>query len=276
MSASSPPQPPQAPSPPQPIVSTTTTTATASPPAESNSHPHPRPHPPSSASTTFLTANSTTSATTNPTTPSSSTLPTSDSVTQARTAVVATLSNLLDRKLQTRATTLHENAASLTKQEREVEQATVGLRKEREKLEKEAAKAERSLREIGSVQNWAEVLERQFLVVEETVRLANGGKDGSEGGERSYSGSGSCSCSECGDERLDEAPLGSDYKGKGKEDVAMKDGTHDDVVMADHTEDEMQTGWSEASRSLMDAESSTGTGTGQAKGSETASLSTTS
>jgi hypothetical protein len=38
------------------------------------------------------------------------------------------------------------------------------------------------------VQNWAEVLERGFLVLEETVRLAN--RDGSE--------SGSCSCSECG------------------------------------------------------------------------------
>lgn len=269
MSASSPPHPPQAPTPPQPIVSTTNTTATASPPAEAGHHP-----PPSTASTTFTTARSTTSATTNPTTPSSSTLPTSDSVTQARTAVVATLSNLLDRKLQTRATTLHENAASLTKQEREVEQATAGLRKEREKLEKEAAKAERSLREIGSVQNWAEVLERQFLVVEETVRLANGGKDGSEGSERSYSGSGSCSCSECGDERVDEGA--ADDKGKGKEDVVMKDGTGEDVVMGDHVEDDMHTGWSEASRSLMDAESSTGIGTGQAKGSETASLSTAS
>ncbi|KAL2205424.1 hypothetical protein CC79DRAFT_1324122 [Sarocladium strictum] len=162
---------------------------------------------------------------------------------------------MLDRKLQTRASTLHSNAAALSAQEREVEKATQGLRKEREKLEKEAARAERGLREIGSVQNWAEVLEREFLVLEETVRLANEGS-GSE--------SGSCSCSECGEDvRMDDE--GDDLaKAKAK---TQEEG--DDVVMRDGS------GWSEASRSLVDRESSTtGTGTGQAKGSETASLST--
>lgn len=127
-----------------------------------------------------------------------------------------------------------------------MEKATAGLRREREKLEREAGRAERGLREIGSVQNWAEVLEREFLVLEETMRLA---REGSEG-------SGSCSCSECGEEE------GTDDGDKG-----MKE-EEEDVVMGEGS------GWSEASRSLMDGEESAGTGTGQAKGSESASLST--
>lgn len=116
-------------------------------------------------------------------------------IAEARAAVVASIGNLVDSELQSRATILHENAASLEKQEADVVRATEGLRKEREKLAKEADSAARGLKEIGNVQNWAEVLERQFLVLEETVRLANGG--GSESGSDSAS---ICSCSDCGRE----------------------------------------------------------------------------
>ena len=45
---------------------------------------------------------------------------------------------------------------------------------------------ERKIKELGNVQNWAEVLERDFLVLEETMRLVREG-----------SGSDGESCSEC-------------------------------------------------------------------------------
>lgn len=122
-------------------------------------------------------------------------------ITEARAAVVATIANLVDSELQSRATVLHDNAAALDKQEKDVASATEGLRKESEKLANEASLAARQLKEVGNVQNWAEVLERQFVVLEETVRLANGGDTDSESG----SGSGSeCSCSDCGREENDE------------------------------------------------------------------------
>lgn len=164
---------------------------------------------------------------------------------EARAAVVASMSNMLDTELQSRAAMLHEGAAGLERQEREVARATEALRREREKLAREADAAAKKVKELGNVQNWAEVLERGFLVLEETVRLANGGSDGGSDG--------SCSCSECGGE--DAMDLDKDEAGHAKAD-----------------DDGSRSAWSEASRSLLEPDSSTGSG--RAKGSETASFST--
>lgn len=115
---------------------------------------------------------------------------------EARAAIVASMSNLVDAELQSRARILHDNAAMLDKQERQVARATDALRREREKLAREADGAARQLKEVGNVQNWAEVLERGFLVLEETARLA-AARRGAE--EESTSCCCSCSgCSECG------------------------------------------------------------------------------
>ncbi|RFU73176.1 gcn5-like 1 [Trichoderma arundinaceum] len=178
-------------------------------------------------------------------------------IAEARAAVVASIGNMLDSELQSRAGILHENAAALEKQERDVLRATEGLRKETQKLKTEADKAARKVKELGNVQNWAEVLERGFLVLEETVRLANGGEDTDEDG----GSEGSCSCSECG-------------RGSGGSDEEGEDNVNG---INDHADDgaggrmEVDT-MSDASRSLMELDSSTGTG--RAKGSETASIST--
>lgn len=175
-------------------------------------------------------------------------------VAEARAAVVASIGNMLDSELQSRAGILHENAAALEKQERDVLRATEGLRRETQKLKAEADKAARKVKELGNVQNWAEVLERGFLVLEETVRLANDGSDdGSEG---------SCSCSECGRDSggSDGEDEGGDDGGRGDDGVDGVGGRMDVDTMSD------------ASRSLMELDSSTGTG--RAKGSETASIST--
>lgn len=175
---------------------------------------------------------------------------------EARAAVVASMGNMLDSELQSRAGILHENAAALEKQERDVLRATDGLRRETVKLQAEADKAARKVKELGNVQNWAEVLERGFLVLEETVRLANAGDD-----EESE---GSCSCSECGRAGSGEGSDGEDDEGSG-------DG--DDMDGVDHMGGRMDVDtMSDASRSLMELASSTGTG--RAKGSETASIST--
>ncbi|KFA74637.1 hypothetical protein S40288_03204 [Stachybotrys chartarum IBT 40288] len=204
-------------------------------------------------------------------------------VAEARSAVVASLSNMVDSELQSRAGMLHDNAAALDKQEKDVLRATEGLRREREKLAREADVAAKRLKEVGNVQNWAEVLERGFLVLEETVRLANGGKeyDDNDDGE----GSCSCSCSECGSvwsgsEAEAEAEagegIGSNEFGKdgGKRRSGDDERTGDadtDMAMGD-TESGNGT-WSDASKSLVEAESITGTG--RAQGSETASTTTT-
>ncbi|KAI1800959.1 hypothetical protein F4811DRAFT_487451 [Daldinia bambusicola] len=106
-------------------------------------------------------------------------------INEARTALVASMSNMLDSELQSRASLLHSNAAALAKQEKDVIKGTEALRKENDKLEKLARDTERKIKELGNVQNWAEVLERDFLILEETARLVRNG-----------SGSGG-SCSEC-------------------------------------------------------------------------------
>ncbi|KAG6090658.1 hypothetical protein E4U15_000010 [Claviceps sp. LM218 group G6] len=122
-------------------------------------------------------------------------------VAEARTAVVASMGNLLDTELQSRASLLHSNAMVLDKQEGDVVRATDMLRQEREKLAREADQAARKVKEVGDVQNWAELLERGFLVLEETIRLANGGDEegsGSGSGSESESGIGRGSCTEGG------------------------------------------------------------------------------
>ncbi|KIE03969.1 GCN5-like 1, partial [Metarhizium majus ARSEF 297] len=233
-----------------------------------------------------------------PAAPLQQTLPSQETqrhVAEARAAVVASMGNLIDSQLQSRAGILHDNAAALDKQERDVVRATEGLRRETEKLAREADAAARRVKELGNVQNWAEVLERGFLVLEETVRLANRQDGGSE------SGSGSCSCSECGGDESggggdndDDGEYGEEgmmdvdvdlansmhrdgnkvsleAKGPAREGLAV--GADADMVMTGaEAEDGGRSTWSDASRSLMEPDSSTGTG--RAKGSETASLST--
>jgi hypothetical protein len=71
--------------------------------------------------------------------------------------------------------------------------ATESLRKENDKLGKLAATHAKKVKEIGNVQNWAEMLEREFVILEETLRVVRGG-----GGDESdeYDSEGSWSGSE--------------------------------------------------------------------------------
>lgn len=96
---------------------------------------------------------------------------------EARTAVTASLSsvgNSLTADLQTRANDLHANAAAIEKQEKELARQAAALAKQSAQYQKLLDKSTKSLNEIGDVQNWAEMIERDLLVVEETLRLAEG------------------------------------------------------------------------------------------------------
>lgn len=138
-----------------------------------------------------------------PSAPLNPELPTRDSqlhVAEARAALIASMSNMLDSELQSRASLLHANAAALSRQEQDVSRATEALRKENDKLAKVARDAGRKIKELGNVQNWAEVLERDFLVLEETMRLVRRGSDEDTCSECSGS---YWSGSESGSEQLD-------------------------------------------------------------------------
>ncbi|KAL6919416.1 hypothetical protein ACHAPO_003845 [Fusarium lateritium] len=186
-------------------------------------------------------------------------------VAEARRAVVATLENMMDSELQWRASTLHSNAAVLNKQAQDVQRATDGLRRENVKLAREADAAAHKLKEIGNVQNWAEVLERDFLVLEETIRLANDDRSCSCSDCGSYSGSGSESGGEDGERAMD-LDNDADERGKG---IEVNKTLSTDMEI--DTENHAPGAFSDASRSMTEAESSVGRG---AKGSDTASMST--
>lgn len=94
---------------------------------------------------------------------------------EARAAFTASLTSVgtnLDADLRARATTLHENNAVLQKQEAELQKTTESVAQQSRELEKLADQGRQGLKEVGDLQNFAEMLERDLLVIEETLRLA--------------------------------------------------------------------------------------------------------
>ncbi|KAK3711365.1 hypothetical protein LTR37_009745 [Vermiconidia calcicola] len=99
---------------------------------------------------------------------------------EARAAVLATLESAgsnYDNQMQRRAADLHTNAKAISTQEAQLKTQTAELAKESAKWQKELDKATKGLNEFGDLQNWAEMMERDFLVLEETLRLAEGGPE---------------------------------------------------------------------------------------------------
>lgn len=75
----------------------------------------------------------------------------------------------------------------MTKQENELKKEIGKLGKGGDKLEKVVREGQRKVKELGNVQNWAEVLERDFLVVEEVLRLVDGESEQWSGSESDWS-----------------------------------------------------------------------------------------
>ncbi|EYE97810.1 uncharacterized protein EURHEDRAFT_450511 [Aspergillus ruber CBS 135680] len=105
--------------------------------------------------------------------------------TEAKTAFTASLSSIgnnHDAPLRARASLLHANATALSQQENDIVQATEDLGRSNGELEGAADKAREGLKEIGDVQNWAEVIERELLVLEEVVKGVEEKIEEQEGG----------------------------------------------------------------------------------------------
>ncbi|MCJ1467292.1 hypothetical protein MMC07_005916 [Pseudocyphellaria aurata] len=119
-------------------------------------------------------------------TTSNSPLPSqSQRTSEARAAFTATLTSIgtsLDSDLQARASDIHSNSTAIAKQEADVLKQGAALKKESNRYQKVADESREKLKEIGDIQNWAELLERDLLVLEETVRL---GEDGRREGRKS-------------------------------------------------------------------------------------------
>jgi GCN5-like protein 1 (GCN5L1) len=95
---------------------------------------------------------------------------------EARAAVAASLTSVgssVDAELRTRAADLHANSAAITKQENELAKQAAALAKQSAQWQKLADTSTKKLNEIGDIQNWAEMIERDLLVLEETLKLVD-------------------------------------------------------------------------------------------------------
>jgi uncharacterized protein (DUF3084 family) len=98
-------------------------------------------------------------------------------IAEARAAVTASLSAVgssVDTEMRTRAADLHANSEAIAKQEKELAKQTAALGKQSAQWQKLADTSTKKLNEIGDIQNWAEMIERDLLVLEETMRLVEG------------------------------------------------------------------------------------------------------
>ncbi|KAF2659376.1 hypothetical protein K491DRAFT_689247 [Lophiostoma macrostomum CBS 122681] len=96
---------------------------------------------------------------------------------EARAAVTASLASVggsVDTEIRTRAADLHMNSEAIKKQEKDLAKQTAALAKQSAQWQKLADTSTKKLNEIGDIQNWAEMIERDLLVLEETLRLAEG------------------------------------------------------------------------------------------------------
>ncbi|USP80999.1 uncharacterized protein yc1106_08273 [Curvularia clavata] len=95
---------------------------------------------------------------------------------EARAAVTASLASVgasVDNEMRTRTADLHANAAAISKQEKELAKQTAALAKQSAEWDKLLQTGTKKLNEVGDIQNWAEMIERDLLVLEETVRLVD-------------------------------------------------------------------------------------------------------
>ena len=95
----------------------------------------------------------------------------------AFTAHLTSIGNTHISSLEGRVSDIHNNSSAISKQEADVVKQTQKLAVENKKHQKVADDAAEKLKELGDIQNWAEVLERDLLVLEETMNMGEAGED---------------------------------------------------------------------------------------------------
>ncbi|KAJ6126939.1 hypothetical protein N7523_002551 [Penicillium sp. IBT 18751x] len=91
---------------------------------------------------------------------------------EALAAFTATLHSVganLEAPLRDRAATITSNTAALDRQEAELAEHTARLAKQNAQWSGFADETREGLKEVGDVQNWAEMIERDLLVLEEMM-----------------------------------------------------------------------------------------------------------
>ncbi|KAL8895492.1 MAG: hypothetical protein Q9207_008150 [Kuettlingeria erythrocarpa] len=103
--------------------------------------------------------------------------PTPQQTAEARAAFTASLlstgTSTVQSDLQNRAADLHANSAAIDKQEQALLKETKNLGKESDKWQKVVDEGARGVKETGDVQNWAELLERDLCVLEDTMAMVD-------------------------------------------------------------------------------------------------------
>lgn len=116
------------------------------------------------------------------TTPTQQSTPTPETQSQSQTpsqpkkealaAFTATLHSVgtnLEAPLRDRAATITSNAVALEKQEKQLAESTAALARQNREWVGIADETREGLKEIGDVQNWAEMIERDLLALEEMM-----------------------------------------------------------------------------------------------------------
>ncbi|KAL0632140.1 hypothetical protein Q9L58_008974 [Maublancomyces gigas] len=92
---------------------------------------------------------------------------------QTLTQEFHTLGASVDIELRDRITTIHSNASALESQSKTLRNRTNALGKTTRQWGGLADSARTRLKEIGDIQNWAEMIEHDLLLIEETLRIVH-------------------------------------------------------------------------------------------------------
>ena len=126
----------------------------------------------------------------------------------AFTAHLTAIGNSHISALETSISDIHSNSIAISKQEDDLAKNAKKLADESKKHQKVADDAAGKLKELGDIQNWAEVLERDLLVLEEAMRMGEGEESGWETEDDACEGDGRSTITELANE---------DDKGKARE-----------------------------------------------------------
>lgn len=94
---------------------------------------------------------------------------------EAKTAFTATLTSVganLDTDVRGRAQIIHDNASTIASQQTDLQTATKQLAKQNAEIGKLADQGRQALKEVGDLGNWAEMLERDMMVLDEALGMA--------------------------------------------------------------------------------------------------------